>query len=132
MVNIMNNHTTTHWKGQKDGLPPVGTECICRFYSFGIKTIKATIRTYFEDRVWVDIATTYLDWGATTNVDRGQGKILVVKETDFEPLPTEEDKAVEDAMKILRHKNWSMENDEIPEIVRDLCRTGFRHQPENI
>ena len=131
---FMNSHTAkTHWKDQKDGLPPVGTKCICRFYSFGIKTIKATIRAYFEDRVWVDIDETYLDGGVVTRVDAGNGKILVVKETDFGPLPTEEDEAVEAAMKILSSKNWSMEADEIPEIVRDLYRAGwFRHQPENI
>lgn len=118
------------WRGPEDGLPPVGTECICSYYSFGIKSIKAIIRAYFEDRVWVDVVTTYLDGGTTTNIGCGQGKILVIKETDFGPLPTEEDNAVERAMQILRHKNWSMENDEIPEIVRDLYRAGLRFTEE--
>lgn len=98
------------WRGPEDGLPPIGTTCICEYYRHGHITKKATIVAYDgKNRVWVDS-------------DCGESYILVISETDFKPVPTEKDFFVQDVTKIIK-ECVSAEN-----AAEELYQLGFRKQ----
>lgn len=103
--------TEKEWRGPEDGLPPVGTECICEYYSFGLKCHAAKIVAYSGNRVWVDSQS-------------GDSLILIVNETDFKPLPTEEDKAVES----IRDEVYAEGGAITENAARILYRAGYRKQ----
>lgn len=101
-------HTEKVWRGSEDGLPPVGTKCICEYYSSGLNKHTATIVAYADNRVWVDLEG-----------DSGDSQILYVDETNFKSLPTEEDKTVEKMLRI-------MEGGLTEVAARALYRVGLR------
>jgi hypothetical protein len=80
----------TQWRGQQDGLPPVGTECeVNRLHSGGWK--RCTVKLYDDHDV------------VCRGFDSGQLFSAMTPTVEFRPLQTERDKAIEAAVDVIRN-----------------------------
>lgn len=105
------------WNGPEDGLPPVDTEC----------------EVEWNENVWRECLILFITTQSVLIRFVNEGTEHIIRRNQrcsFRPIRTEEDKAVDKMMQILKHRNWSMENAEIPEICRTLYRDGLRFTEE--